>query len=146
MKLSQLYGKMITDESGRVRGTILGVCFKDGRIDGVMCCDERENDFFVQGDDATFKGEEITMTRKRKTPKNAEQLRLGRAVYSDDGKFLGYMEDVTLQGKQLKHACVGRKKYDFSRLSLGDVVIVKSEAAKAELAAKNLFISAVCDG
>lgn len=39
----------------------------------------------------------------------------------------------------------GKKKFAFNRLVLGDVIILKSEHSVAEIAAKDMFIGALCN-
>ena len=148
MKISQLYGKTITSTNGRKKGVILGVSCVKNEIDGLICCDENETRFFVAGGDAVSLCGETQFVKTGKAQKNTASLKLGKAVYSSQGKFLGHLEDCILSGLKITHAVVGGKKMPFNNLILGDVCIVKSKTKtadlSAELAAKNMFIQAVC--
>lgn len=148
MNISELYGKAITEENGKRTGYIIGVNCRKNVIEGLICCDESEKTFYVAGGDVTALCGETRFLKTEKPQKNTASLRLGKAVYSSDGKFIGHLEDCILSGLKITHALVGGKKIPFNNLILGDVCIVrnktKSADFSAELAAKNMFIQAVC--
>ncbi len=148
MNISELYGKTITEGNGKRKGYIIGVNCHKNVIEGLICCDESEKTFYVAGGDVTDLCDETRFLKTEKAQKNTASLRLGKAVYSADGKFIGHLEDCILSGLKITHAIVGGKKIPFNNLILGDVCIVrnktKSADFSAELAAKNMFIQAVC--
>lgn len=145
MKISELYGKTIKGANGSKKGYILGVDCNNCKIEGLICCDESEKTFYVAGRDVTALCGDTRFLNAEKARKNARSLKLGRAVYSHQGKFLGCLEDCVLSGMKITHAIVGGKKIPFDRLECGDAYIVKDAARSAELAAKNMFIGALCN-
>ena len=144
MKVSELYGKTITGANGKRKGFILGVNCTENAVDGLICCDESERTFYVAGTDAISLCGDTKFSRVGKAQKNTASLKLGKAVYSAQGKFLGYLEDCILSGLKITHAIIGGKKIPFDKLVLGDICIMKGKDTSAELAAKNMFIQAVC--
>ncbi len=148
MNISELYGKTITDEYGKRKAFIMGVTRSGNIVDGLICCDESEKTFYVSGKDAVALCGETKFVKTDKAQKKAAPLKLGKAVYSSQGKFIGHLEDCILSGLKITHAVVGGKKMPFNNLILGDVCIVKRKTKtadySAELAAKNMFIGAVC--
>lgn len=148
MKVSELYGKTITGANGKRKGVISSICCLKNEIEGFKCFDENENTFFVAGGDVTSLCGDTRFLKTSKAQKNTASLKLGKAVYSAQGKFLGHLEDCILSGLKITHAVVDGKKMPFNNLISGDVCIVKSKAKNedfsAELAAKNMFIQAVC--
>ena len=146
MKISELYGKTITGDNGKRKGFILGVNYLGDEIDGLSCCDENEKTFYVAAGDALSLSGETRFARTGKAQKNTASLRLGKAVYTCEGKFLGYLTDCIVSGTKITSAVVGNKKIPFKNIIFGDVCILKNANAAAELAAKNMFIQAVCDG
>ena len=146
MKISELYGKTITGDNGQRVGYILGVSCKGNELDGLFCCDENEKTFFVAAGDAIALNGETRYARVGKAQKNTAPLRLGKAVYSCEGKFIGHLDDCIVSGLKITSAVVKGKKIPFNNLILGDVCILKNTGLSAELAAKNMFIQAVCDG
>ena len=145
MKISQLYGKKIESSNKKKCGYILGISHTGDRIDGYICCNESENEFFADSSAARFIGDRAIVLKTDKAAKRGARLKLGHAVYSEDGKFLGHVEDYTVKGNKIIYAHVGRRKLDFGRLSFGDVAILKNSHTQAEVAAKDMFISALCN-
>ncbi|MCM1545912.1 MAG: hypothetical protein NC033_02640 [Clostridiales bacterium] len=144
MKASQIFCMRIASENKKKRGYILAVsCVKD-MIEGYICCDERENEFFAESAGVKFAGGEATFLLTGKENKKGYRLRLGQPLYSSGGKFLGYIDDYTVKGSRIVFAHSGKRKFPFSRLIVGDVVILRDEAAFAEIVAKDMFIGALC--
>lgn len=144
MNLSEIYGKTIESANGKRKGYIMGVTCENNRIARLICCDQSERSFVAESDGASFINGAVLFSKYSKAQKNAAQLRLGRAVYTEDGKYCGRLEDCTLKGFRLVKAVIGGKKYPVESLAFGDAVILKTGVTRAELAAKNMFINAVC--
>lgn len=142
MKISRLYGSRIERADGGAEGVILAVTYEGTDISGLIIADDNQREAFVPADGATF-GRKLTYSRTAKKPAPCAVLRLGRAAFTEAGEFLGYLEDVSAKGIELESAKIGGKRYEFSRLVLGDIVIVRGRSL-AELAAKDMFIGAVC--
>ena len=142
MKISKLYGRRIEGGEGRADGTILGVDFDGRKICGILAADDEQREFYVAAADLVLK-RNIGYIRAAKKPASFNGLKLGRAAYSEDGIFLGYMEDITADNLTLTKAKIGAKNYAFDCLILGDVIIVRGKH-HAEIAAKDMFIDALC--
>ena len=126
MKISELYGKNISGDNGKRRGFILGVNYLGDEIDGLFCCDENEKTFYVAASDAVSLGGETRYTRTGKAQKNTAPLRLGKAVYTCEGKFLGHLTDCVVNGIKITSAIVGNKKIPFKNIIFGDICILKN--------------------
>ncbi len=144
MKASQLYGMKIESEDKKIRGNILGIsCVKD-RIEGYICCNERQKEFFALSDCATCRNGVVKFKETGRQDKNGVNLRLGRAVYAKNGKFCGILDDCTVKDNVITFATVAKRKIPFNRIIVGDVFILEDENLSAELAAKDMFIDALC--
>lgn len=142
MKISKLYGRRIEGGEGRADGTILGVDFDGTKICGILAADDEQREFYVVADDLVLKRNASYKTATKK-PASFNGLKLGRAAYSEDGIFLGYLEDITTDNLTLSKAKIGAKSYSFDSLIMGDVIIVRGKRY-AEIAAKDMFIDALC--
>lgn len=144
MKASEIFCKKIAGKDKKIRGYILSIsCVKD-MIEGYICCDERENEFFAESAGTKFSSDKATFLITGKENKKGYRLKLGVPLYSAGGKFLGYVDDYTIKGNRIVFAHMGKRKYSFTRLALGDVAILKSDNVSAEIAAKDMFIGAIC--
>ncbi len=158
MKVSQLYGKRIESADKKTHGVILAISCAENAIEGYICFDEQENEFFASAVGSRNLKDKVTFKNGGKEGKNAYRLRLGLPVFSQDGKFLGNLSDCTVKGGKLSSVCCKAKQYPVSRLSISDAVIIKSapaartaaakaaeaDNAKVEIAAKDMFIRAIC--
>lgn len=144
MKLSQLYGTQIESKDKKIRGYILGItCVKD-TIDGYICCNERQKQFFARGENCTLKKGVLRFDETGKRAENSAILRLNRAVFAKNGKFVGILQDCTVQKNNIVSATVSRRKIPFKRIIVGDVFILDDDNTGAEIAAKDMFIDAFC--
>lgn len=156
MKVSQLYGKRIESADKKTHGVILGVSCAENVIEGYICFDEQENEFFASAVGARNLKDKVTFKKLGKENKCSYRLRLGLPVYSQSGKLLGSLSDCTVKGGKLTAIFCKNKKYPISRLNISDAVIVKSAAKRptqngaetnkqnVEIAAKDMFIRAIC--
>lgn len=144
MRISELYGKSIEGTNGKRRGVILGVTYLNDEIEWLICCDEEEKKFYVAAKNACPLCGDTRFSKAGKAAKNVKTLRLGKAVYTSQGEFVGHLEDCILNGLKITSAVVGGKKIPFENLIVGDICILKDEEEIAELTAKNMFIDAVC--
>ena len=126
------------------RGYILAITCDKNIIEGYICCDEHENEFFAESAGTKFSTGSATFLLTGKENKKGYRLKLGVPLYSDDGKFLGYIDDFTFKGNRIALAHVGKRKFAFDKLVLNDVAILKSDDRSAEIAAKDMFIGAIC--
>ncbi len=144
MKASEIFCKPVVCEDKKRRGYILGISCVEDLIEGYICCNERENEFFAESFGVKFTDESAVIIKVGKQSKRGVRLKLGYPLYSEAGKFLGHVEDFTVKGNKIVWAHVGKRKYPFTRLTLGDVAVLKSARADAETAAKDMFIDALC--
>lgn len=144
MKASQIFCMPISSEDKKKRGYILAIsCVKD-TVEGYICCNEHENEFFAESAGAKFLNSSATFLLTGKENKKGYRLRLGQPLYSDGGRFLGHVDDFTLRGNRIVCAHVGKRKFAFDRLAISDVAILKNDEFSVEIAAKDMFIGAIC--
>jgi hypothetical protein len=144
MKISELYGKVVVSSDKKRNGWVLGICCEGDKIMFLLCCDEGEREFFINVANIICIDDKIIFEDEQSKLKRTTILRLGKAGYSEGGKFLGYLKEVEGKNFTLTNAKLGTKKYPFSRLVFGDVIIVKGEKVENQLA-KDMFISAICN-
>ncbi len=142
MKISELYGKSITQTNGKRRGTILGATYRENAIDRLICCDENEKRFCVAAENAAFSRNGASFSKAEAAKRDLPVLRLGKAVYDCGGNFCGYMQDVNLSGAKITSAIIAGKRVPFGKLIIGDVCLIRDDS-QAETAAKDMFIEAV---
>ncbi len=127
MKLSDYYGKRVYDKNDGRSGYILEV-FADGTsIAGFLCADEAEREFYAVPCGAKV-DDRVIFTAAH--GKKAVKLALGRACFSEEGKFLGCLKEAVCRGLTVVSAKIGTKTYPAGRLVLGDAVIVKTASAE----------------
>ena len=144
MKISELYGKEIICTNGKRKGIILGVINERDEIRWIVCCYEDEKRFFVSAESVITLSGTAQFTKAAKAQKKTASLRLGKAVYNCNGVFCGYLEDCVLSGLKITHAVVNGKKIPFNDVISGDVCLLKDRKTSASIAAKDMFIDAVC--
>lgn len=143
MKLSRIFGMQAVSRDGKTRGYVMTVLRRGGAIDGYICSTERETEFFIDGRDATVRGDKLFFNEALKAPKTGKKIRLGYPVYSHLGKFLGHAEDFTVKDGKITYMTVGKRKFDFDALEIGDVVIVGDTRVRTEVIAKDMLIDTV---
>ncbi|MDE6850840.1 MAG: hypothetical protein K2J54_05900 [Clostridia bacterium] len=144
MKASQIFCTNISSKDKKKRGYIMSVsCVKD-MIEGYICCNENENEFFAESAGCEFSGGAATFLVTGKENKKGYRLKLGIPLYSDAGKFLGHIDDFTIKNNRLVFAHSGKRKFAFDRLVIGDVAILGRDGASVEIAAKDMIIGALC--
>lgn len=147
MKISGLYGKRAQSADKKISGTILGISCIGDRIEGYICCDESEREFFALSEGARCGKDVMRFEKTGKESGKGFRLRLGLPVYSCKGKFLGNVEECTATGNKLTLVRCKKTQYPFSKMTFGDVVILKcGDTDCAQDEAKDMFISAICGG
>lgn len=142
MKLSKLYGMQILSADKKIRGYILGISCADDKIDGFICCDKNEKEFYVKAENYKIKDGVLRFGSVGGAAENSYNLKLGRTAFDENGRKAGTLTDCLIVGDRIETAVISGKKYKYSALTVGDVVLIKS----AEIAAKDLFIEAICGG
>ncbi|MGN1061126.1 MAG: hypothetical protein ACI4QN_05275 [Candidatus Coproplasma sp.] len=146
MKISKLYGKRIESEDKKTHGVIMAISCAKNVIEGYICFDEDEKEFFVSAVGTRVLKDKVTFKYLGKEKKTAFRLRLGVPVFTQEGKYLGNVTDSSVMGGRLCAVFIKNKKYSAEEVCVSDAVIIKPPASKAEieLAAKNMFIGALC--
>lgn len=148
MKISNLYGKKIESEDKKTHGVIMAISCAKNEIDGYICFDQDEKEFFVSAAGTKILRDKVTFKRLGKRQKGAFNLRLGLPVFHEHGKFVGTVTDCSVMGGKLAAVFCNNKRFNADTLSIGDAVIIKAQPDKkeVELAAKDMFINAMCNG
>ena len=126
MKVSSLYGKKIFCMDGR-KGYVTGVNFKADKITGFTCADLDENEFTVSFESVTGIKDKINCKAADEVI-SGEPLRLGKPVFGCDAKYEGMLTDITAEGGILTVAHIGKRKFPYRDVIMGDAVIIKSSA------------------
>jgi uncharacterized protein YrrD len=131
-KLSELFGKCVEEKGGKV-GYILGVIAENNKIARIVCADENEKKFFVPFCNLQSFGEKLIFEKATKTEKSQRRkgeeksLRLGIPAFDFCGRYLGILSDYLYEADTIKCGVIGGKVIPFSRLFVGDIVLVNLE-------------------
>lgn len=146
MKISNLYGKKIVSEDKKKNGVIMAISCVNGAIEGYICFDENEKEFFALSQGVRVLKDKATFKHLGEESKKSFRLRLGIPAFTQEGKYLGNVSDFSVIGGRLCATYIGNKKYPADNLFVSDAVIIKPPAQKmqAEIAAKDMFIGVLC--
>ena len=137
MVVSEIYGKKIESTNGK-KGYVISVNANAGVLVCFICADENEKEFAVDVKNVICIGEKIIYEDRENVIKSSTPLRLGRAGFDEQGKYLGVLEEYTFKNNKLSRIKIGKKNYPAEGVVCGDVVIVKG--------AKRLKYDVVKDG
>lgn len=145
MKVSNLLGTEILSEDKKMRVTVMSVCHAKNEIEGYICFNERQNEFFIERLYIS-KNKQVYFKEAKKAKAKQGKLRLGLPAYTHQGKYLGRVEDYFICGTRLSKVKINSRQYDADCVSVGNAAIVNDTAAKAqaEIAAKDMFIANLC--
>ncbi|MGN0812915.1 MAG: hypothetical protein ACI4MQ_05375 [Candidatus Coproplasma sp.] len=150
MKISTLFGKIIESEDKKKHGVIMAISCAKNVIEGYICFDENEKEFFVSASGTRVLKDKVIFKWLSREEKTSSRLRLGVPAFSQDGKFLGNVTDYSAVSGRICAVFICNKKYSAENLSVSDAVIVKQivkqsvEKLQTEIAAKDMFINALC--
>lgn len=146
MKISTLFGKKIESEDRKRCGVIMAISCNKNVIEGYICFDENEKEFFASAYGAKVLKDKVTFKWISREEKTSSRLRLGVPAFSLDGKYLGNVCDYSAIKNKLCAVFIDNKRYPTESLSISDAVIVKPSYTKvqAEIAAKDMFIGVLC--
>ena len=54
----------------------------------------------------------------------SKPIRLGRAGFNENGKYLGNLNDLDLKGAKIQRVKIGKKNYPAEKLFMDDVIII----------------------
>lgn len=99
MQISSLVGKRILTPDEKEIGYVLGVLLSKNRkkLSALVCADEDEEEFYLPARALIKVGETVTARPSRLTTATGEVCPIGFPVYSDAGKFLGFVKNVLLE-------------------------------------------------
>lgn len=143
MRICSLYGKIAQSKDNKITGTVLCALIRDNKIEGYICFDEREKEFFVRAENARARGGKMIFTTCGKIPANCRKLHFGLPVFSHLGELIGKLCDIEVTGGDIKYAVCGRKKIPTEKIILGGAAAIVGENYSAETCAKDMFISAL---
>lgn len=147
MKLSELYEMPVEKVGIGARGYVLGAIVNGLKLEYIACCDDDENEYYVRIDRIISLNERILYDSEEKRKRKEKPFRLGTLCLDERGRILGRLEDIFIKNYSLKSAQINGRKYAFDRLVRGDVIIVRDKKngdAAASIAARDMFIDAVC--
>jgi len=109
MKVSMFYGKPVESTAGK-KGYVISVNANAGRLECLVCADEDEKEFFVDLKNVISIDGKIVYEDRDSAFKASKPVRLGRAGFDENGKYLGNLEDYVFSGNKLLKAKIGKKK------------------------------------
>ncbi|MGN1104784.1 MAG: hypothetical protein ACI4QI_07945 [Candidatus Coproplasma sp.] len=147
MKISSLFGKKIESADKNKHGVIMAISCAKNTIEGYICFDENEKEFFASAYGAKVLKDKVTFKWISREESTSSRLRLGVPAFSSEGKYLGKVADYSAVSGRICSVFIGNKKFSAENLSISDAVIVKPSLQKtqAEIAAKDMFIGALCN-
>ncbi|MCD7729769.1 MAG: hypothetical protein LUI60_07675 [Clostridia bacterium] len=140
MKISEIFGKMLVNTDGKVCGYVRGAFASGEKIVHLACADGEEREFDVDFRDVTVTGDRIVFCDRRKLKQKSACVRLGLRAYTEDGKFAGYLKDVSTQNGEITHYLIGGKKYPPSALNIGDVIVIRERRVLKEDVIKDSMV------
>lgn len=125
MKVSSLLGK-IAEGAGGKRGYVISANVNGRGEVFLKCADENEREFTVLARNITGADEKVTFSEGQSAPPPCRALRIGTAAVDEKGAYIGVIEEFFLKDGRISKVKIGKKNYPAERLTLGDVVIVKT--------------------
>ena len=146
MKISNLFGKKIESEDKTKHGVIMAISCNKNTVDGYICFDENEKEFFASAHGAKVLKDKVIFKWISREEKNSSRLRLGVPAFNSDGKYLGKVCDYSVVSGEICAVFIGNKKYSADNLSFSDAVIVRNSTQKlqTEIVAKDMLIGVLC--
>ncbi len=126
MKLSAVYGREIESSDGKICGWVRAVLGKNGAPQFLRCFDGEEREFDVDIKNVTKYGRKIIFEDRAAVKKSCSPIRLGVPAYSEEGKFLGHIEDIEFKDGAAAAYTIGKKRRRPEEVVVGDVAIVRA--------------------
>lgn len=123
MKISEIYGKKVESTSGKT-GYVVSCNGAAGKLVCLLCADEDENEFYIDVKNIVSIGSKIIFEDRETAIKASKPIRLGRAGFNENGKYLGNLNDIDLKGAKIQRAKIGKKNYPAEKLFMDDVIII----------------------
>lgn len=145
MKVSNLLGIEILSKDKKMRVTVMSVCHAKNQIEGYICFNESQNKLFIERL-YVGKDKQVYFNEFKKVRKKYKSLRLGLPAYTNQGKYLGRVEDYLICGTHLSKVKINSRQYNANYITLGNAAIVNvaTQKTQAEIAAKDMFIATLC--
>ena len=123
MKISEIYGKKVESTSGKT-GYVVSCNGAAGKLVCLLCADEDENEFYIDVKNIVSIGSKIIFDVRETAIKDSKPIRLGRAGFNENGKYLGNLNDLDLKGAKIQRVKIGKKNYPAEKLFMDDVIII----------------------
>lgn len=127
MKISDFCGKRVISKNGR-QGYVLAVCQSEGRVCGLVCADEEEDEFTIDIKNVIKIANVITFDDRESMLKHSKKIILGLPGFDSNGNFLGTLRDFYVTKDKIKDAVIGKRKYPAEEIIFGDAAILKPDA------------------
>lgn len=142
MQLTSLIGKQILSPAGEHIGYVLAARpARDlKKVSCLVCADEEEEEFFLPVKNVLSYGDALIAQRTRTTAPTGLPCPIGSAVYSSEGERIGTLGELLIESGSdplfIVHEEGVKFTYPYSRVVLGDSLIVYDEGCKKPSAAK----------
>ncbi len=124
MKVSEFFGKEVENAQGESCGWVRGVLGSGGIPQFLQCFDGQEREFDIDIKNVVSCGKTIVFEDRAAARKASKNIRLGLAAYTEEGKFLGNLTEITYKNSAAVYD-IGKKKYAAEEFCAGDVLILK---------------------
>lgn len=142
MQLTSLIGKLVLSPAGEKIGYVIAALPSRDlkKVSCLLCADNDEEEFYLPVKNILSYGDALIANRSRTSIPTGISCPIGNAVYSHTGGFLGTLGELLLGdgGAPLfiVHHEGSKLTFPYSRVSLGDAVIVYPEGCKKPAPAK----------
>lgn len=136
MQISTVIGKQVLSPQGEKLGYVINAYpARDMKsLAALQCADEDEEEYFLPAKNVVSYGDALIANKARQNTANGIASPVGNAVYSHTGELLGAVDDLLLgdggEALFIVHRDGTKNAYPFSRVSVGDTLIVYPEGVK----------------
>jgi hypothetical protein len=113
---------------------VLNIALSGNNITHLICVDTNEREFFIPTQQIISFDDKIIFERVSPKQPHIHTLQLGKLCFTQNGKYLGRLNDYEHKNFSIKYAIIGNKKIEINRLTHGDIVIVNTPSTKQETA------------
>ncbi len=142
MQLTSLIGKQILSPAGENIGYVLAAQPSRDlkKISCLLCADGDEDEFYLPVKNVLSYGDALIANRSRTSVSSGIPCPIGNAVYSHTGGYLGTLGELLIGDGAaplfIVHDNGAKLTFPYSRVSLGDALIVYPEGCKKPVPAK----------
>ncbi len=125
MKISQLFGKRVENATGKT-GYIINVNVRDGKICGLTCADDDEQEFYIPAKNIKSVKNTVSFSYGGEHVSGEKNIALGKPVFDSEGNYIGKLTDITAEKYLITALHVGGKKFSADDAVCGDAIIIKN--------------------